>query len=342
MEIKISKIFTFLIILLIAGFLINRFFYPPISIELPAPKEIPFVSVFYRDHMIVGKIGPIAFSVTMPDRKSIEKDIKIIKEAGFEGIKLEFVYGSAFNFLNKLTSWIAKKAASENLYVLGLLSGHQSKPKGRAFNETELAQWENFVAKTVREHKSTIYFWEVWNEPNDDTGYFRYGSPKEYLELLKRTYQVIKRENPQAKVVIAMGSGYQESFDYLKELLSLGAGEYFDILGFHPIAGRPYFIQEPIIKDSIKRMKEIQSKYQNRWPLWITEIGQPSFGEISEKEQAELAKMLLEKAKENQIPVVWFHFSDKVSADGFGGWGLVRKNNEPKPILEVFKSFKKE
>jgi hypothetical protein len=325
-----------LIVLLATGLLINRFLYPPISAELPAPREIPFISVFYRDHMMVEKIGPI---VLLPDRESIEKDIRIIKEAGFEGIKLEFIYGEGFIFLNKLTSWIAQKAASENLYVLGLLSGHQQKPKDRAFNEAELAEWERFVSEAVKAHRSTIYFWEVWNEP--EGGYFRYGSPKEYLELLKRTYQVIKRENPQAKVVIGIGSGYQESFDYLKELLSLGAGEYFDVLGFHPIARRPYFIQEKIIKDSIKRMKEIQSEYQNRWPLWITEIGQPSYDEIDEEKQAELAKMLLEEAKENQVPVVWFHFSDEVPADGIWGWGLVRKNNEPKPILEVFKNFMK-
>jgi hypothetical protein len=339
MKTKILRIFILLIILVLAGFLINRFFYPPISAKLPPPKEIPFFSVFYRDHMFLSKIGPIGFPASIPDKKEIEKDIKIIKEAGFEGIKLEFVYGSAFGSLNKITSWIAKKAAVENLYVLGLLSGHQSKLKGRAFNERELAQWENFVAKTVREHKSTIYFWEVWNEPDID--YFCYGSPKEYLELLKRTYQVIKRENPQAKVVIAMGSGYQESFDYLKELLSLGAGEYFDILGFHPIAGRPYFIQEPIIKDSIKRMKEIQSEYRNRWPLWITEIGQPSYDEIDEEKQAKIAEMLLKTVKENQVPVVWFHFSDEIPASEILGWGLVRGNNEPKPVLEVFKKFMK-
>lgn len=233
----------------------------------------------------------------LADRKSIEEDMKFIKKIGFGGIKLEFIYGGTFGFQNKLTSWVAKKAASENLYVLGLLSGHQQKAKGLPFNE-ELTQWEKFVSKIVKEHKSTIYFWEVWNEPDID--YFRYGSPKEYLELLKRTYQVIKRENPQAKMVIAMGSGYQESFDYLKELLSLGGDKYFDILGFHPFAGRPYFIQELTIRDSIQKMKEIQREYKNRWPLWITEIGQPSFGEISEEEQAELAKFVLEEAKENQ------------------------------------------
>jgi len=192
---------------------------------------------------------------------------------------LEFVFGSGFGSLNKITSWIAKKSAVENLYV---------------------------------------------------------------LEFLKRTYQVIKRENSQAKVVIAMGSGYQESFDYLKELLSLGAGEYFDILGFHPIAGRPYFIQEPIIKDSIKRMKEIQSEYRNRWPLWITEIGHPSYDEIDEEKQAKIAEMLLKTVKENQVPVVWFHFSDEIPASEILGWGLVRENNEPKPILEVFKNFMKD
>jgi Tat protein secretion system quality control protein TatD with DNase activity len=120
---------------------------------------------------------------------------------------------------------------------------------------------------------------------------------------------------------------------------SLGAGECFDILGFHPIARRPYFIQEPIIKDSIKRMKEIQSEYRNRWPLWITEIGQPSYDEIDEEKQAKIAEMLLKTAKENQIPVVWFHFSDEIPASEILGWGLVRKTMNQNQFWKYLKNL---
>ena len=116
--------------------------------------------------------------------KAIKKDLQDIKAAGFEGIKLSF----HFKANNYISDRIALKAAEVGLYPIGILLGHSVKPKDRAFTEKEMTQWEAFVGDEVKKNKNYIYFWEVWNEPAMTELRFRYGTPAEYLELLKLAY----------------------------------------------------------------------------------------------------------------------------------------------------------
>lgn len=163
---------------------------------------------------------------------------------------------------------------------------------------------------------------------------------KEYLELLKRSAAIIKRENPEAKVIMAIGAVDSNGLAFLEEFLSLGGGNYFDILGFHPYAANPY-IRKDVFDKSVETIKNIHKKYDNRWPLWITEIGQPT-SEVSGERQAELAEFVFKRAYEEKIPVVWFHYSDKKAPSNTTtgmGWGLLNTDGTPKPAFDRLKAF---
>lgn len=264
--------------------------------------------------------------------QEIVHDIQEIQKAGFTGIKINF----SFRQNNSTANSIAVTAAKNGLYPIGQLIGHTAKPATRAFTADELTEWENFVRAEVRNNKDRIYFWEVWNEPSM-IELFRYGTPAEYLELLKRSQQIIKQENPAAKIIVTADYTDTTAEEFTNEYLSLGGAAYFDYLSFHP-----YNALDPnsryTLAETLAQEKALATKY-NR-PLWISEIGSPDSGS-NEAGQAAKALTVFRAAQENNIPIVWFHWSDRrlLSVDGQTGWGLVRPDNSFKPAYETIRSF---
>ncbi len=100
--------------------------------------------------------------------------------------------------------------------------------------------WEEYVARTVRRYKNDIHVWEVWNEPNltnwlvPRTGQTR---AEAYVEMLRHTYPIVKRENPQATVIAGCVAGaHHEGSPARKftwDIIDGGALELMDAFSFH-------------------------------------------------------------------------------------------------------------
>jgi len=325
-----KKILAKIIILLLTGGAIYFGYnlYLQMSAKLAVPTKPPAFSVSYLYYFPSTDI----FN-SMGQNEEVKTDLENIKNAGFNGIKLNF----CFRQNNLSSDLIAKAAAKRGLYPIGQLVGHDQKPKDRAFTPEELADWENFVREEVKKNKDIIYFWEVWNEPSMTEMRFRYGTPAEYLELLKRTQKVIKEENGAAKIIVTSDYTDEGAEKFTNEFLSLGGADYLDYLSFHPFnAIDPKARYD--LSETISQEKELAKKYNK--PLWITEIGTPD-SDSDEAHQADTALMLFKTANENKIPIVWFYWSDRRvrTVDGKTGWGLVRKDNSFKPSYEKLKSF---
>ncbi|MBA4318950.1 MAG: hypothetical protein C0412_11170 [Flavobacterium sp.] len=168
---------------------------------------------------------------------------------------------------------------------------------------------------------------------------FKYGSPEEFVQLLKLTYPIIKEANPNAKIVVTLSAEGRKNSGFEDKVLALGGGDYFDILSFHPYGANPY-IQEDQITGAITRVKALEEKYKNRWPLVISEIGQPT-SEVSEEEQASLAEFIYAKTAKNDIPVTWYYWSDErlrknlIGSDGSANWGLISLMVPRAPLLRL-------
>jgi hypothetical protein len=334
------KKFLFILITLVLGVIVYlgyQLFIVPQIVKLPVPEKIPFFNVDYL--FSVQSTSPASFAfgseqVAASDLgNAIKKDMQDIKATGFDGVKLSF----NFKGNNYFSGRIALKAAQEGLYPIGILTGHSVKPKDRAFTEKEMAEWEAFVKDEVSKSKNYIYFWEIWNEPAMTELRFRYGTPAEYLELLKRTQKIVKEENPSAKIIVTADYTDTQAEAFTNEFLRLGAANYFDYLSFHP-----YNALDPKARfnltETIAQEKELEKRYNK--PLLISEIGTPD-SDSSETQQAEVVLALFQKAYENKIPIVWFHWSDRrlPLIDGKTGWGLVREDNTFKPSYEKIKDF---
>jgi len=106
--------------------------------------------------------------------------------------------------------------------------------------------WEEYVRQMVHRYKGKITYWEVWNEPdivflNPPAGMT---NAEAYLQLLEHTTPIIKKENPEAKVVASpayvlkkRGSpeGYQP--DFVERLIEAGGLKYIDIFAIHHYLG---------------------------------------------------------------------------------------------------------
>jgi len=327
----------FAILFLVAGYYFYQLYVVPRLTKLSVPTfSYPRQSVFYRYYVQAnGLVQPLGgLNMYSPQvTTELEKDMKKIKSSGFDGVRL----GYTFQGNNYLADRAALKSSEQGLYPIGTLSGYQAKPEDRAFTSEEMAEWQKFVRDEVSANKNIIYFWEIWGEPS----LFKYGSPEEFVQLLKVTYPIVKKANPNAKVVVTLGAaGRDTSFE--DKVLALGGGDYFDVLSFHPYGANPY-LQEELIKEAIAHEQALVAKYNNQWPLVISEIGQPA-SEVSEEEQARLAKFLYSETAKNNIPVTWFYWSDErlpkdeMTGDG-SNWGLIRFDGTERPVLEAIRPY---
>lgn len=341
--IRIILLAIILTILSVVGYFIYQLIIVPEIVRLPVPNfSYPPQSVTYKYYIWNnGLTMRTTFGVhnykLQQVSAEIEKDMEAIKTSGFDGIKLSYNFKADNYFSNR----IALKASNQGLYTVGLLQGHQAKPKNRAFSREEMAEWLNFVKEEVESNKNIIYFWEIWNEPVVDM--FAYGTPEEYVDLLKQTYPIIKKANPNAKIISNLDAHDSRSMEFSEKAMEMGAGNYFDVLSVHPYAANPY-IREDVILSSISGEISLAAKYGNRWPIIIGEIGQPT-SEVSEAEQARLAKFVYDQAQKNKMPVTWYYWSDEripkdgESVGGGSNWGLIRSDGTQRPILGVIKEF---
>ena len=66
-----------------------------------------------------------------------EKDMKSIKAAGFDGVRLNY----HFQDNNSVANEFATKAAKQGLYPIGTLGSDQATPVGHAFTPAEMKKW---------------------------------------------------------------------------------------------------------------------------------------------------------------------------------------------------------
>ena len=308
------------------------------KLEVPV-ASYPHHSVFYRYSLgllgLVTSFGDQNMSISRID-SSVEQDMKNIKTAGFDGVKLDYHFqNNSFNFF---ADQFATKAAKQGLYPIGSLQGSYDIPEDQAFTPDEMKEWQNYVKDEVSANKNIIYYWEIGGEPN----LYKYGTPEEFVQLLKETYPIIKKANPNAKVIVTLSAEANDSTGFDNQVLALRGGDYFDVLSFHPYSANPY-LQEDQVKSAIAHEQSLLAKFGNRWTLVISEIGQPA-SEVSEAEQAKWAAFLYSEAEKNNIPVTWFYWSDthllkdEKTGDG-ANWGLIRFDGTERPMLEAVKPY---
>ncbi|MBA4262157.1 MAG: hypothetical protein C0443_09130 [Comamonadaceae bacterium] len=140
---------------------------------------------------------------------------------------------------------------------------------GNAAEPARLDDWRRYVRTVVERYKGRISHYEVWNEINLK-GFYS-GSLDTLLELARIAHQEIRSGDPAARIVSPSVTGLGRNPQWLDRYLSLGGGQYADVIGYHFYS--PKHSPEamlPVIRDVQASMRRhgVADK-----PLWNTEAG---------------------------------------------------------------------
>ena len=70
----------------------------------------------------------------------------------------------------------------------------------KAGTPNDWSEYENFLTKLVERYKGRVTYWEIGNEVEGNCGGFE-NNAKDYVKLLKISFETIKKADPQAKVL---------------------------------------------------------------------------------------------------------------------------------------------
>jgi hypothetical protein len=116
--------------------------------------------------------------------------------------------------------------------------------------------------------------WQIWNEPGFRTYYGDPGYRRSYPRLLRAAYNVIKRADRGATVVMAglANSATDLSWRDLDSFYSAGVRRHYDVLALHPYAGSV----ANMLKILAKNRQVLRRRGDGRKQIWLTELTWPA------------------------------------------------------------------
>jgi len=222
-------------------------------------------------------------------------------------------------------------------------------------------EWVHFVGTLANRYRGQEVNYEIENEVNE--GAFWKGTLEQYLELLKAGYDVIKKADPNAKVLpSAMGCGILQNSQsgwvgekawkwhdgWLKPIFST---KKFDVVNVHD-----YYFPSGITANGLTFRSYLQHIHDlmkelglGDRPIWITETGFVSLptdasGRMDngsyEKQAAWLTGAYQQAFEFGAERVYWLLLRDRKEAY-FGSMGLVDAKGDPRPSWNAFRHFAK-
>jgi len=235
-------------------------------------------------------------------------------------------------------------------------------------NRVDFSRFVEYVAAVVARYKDIVDDWAIYNEP-DAASVARHtpdcidpaspmliafgDHPQEYVETLRTAFQTIRSIDPDARVVLG-GIAYDNFTseagpfvaDFLPQILSRGAGKYFDVMNFHYY---PEYDQRwakeglPGIVGKTHVIRAILALYGLDKPMICSELGESS-GNIyagdarSPHTQAQAVVKLFARAFSVGIGLpIWYNMNDYESpGDPYRFHGLLDVAYQPKPALSAY------
>lgn len=197
--------------------------------------------------------------------------------------------------------------------------------------------------------KLPVSDWQLWNEVNSPSFWYRKPSAKQYVGLLRVFSGGIKSGDPSAHVILAglfrtPNVKHGIPLDrFLPAIYKLKSKSLFDGVAVHPYSTTP---QDAL--NAVKEARKIMSRFKDRkTPLWITEIGWATGGSpptaltVSPQRQASYLTKAYNLIAANRgrfkiAGVVWYSWRDVPGGIWFDHTGLFTSDFDPKPAWNAF------
>ncbi len=223
----------------------------------------------------------------------------------------------------------------------------------------DVKEWSYFVETLANRYRGQGVSYEIENEVNSEA--FWKGDLEEYLELLKNGYDVIKKADPQAKVLpSAMGCGITKNFQseaerreawkrHDKWFQAILSTKKFDVVNIHDY----YFPSEIVangfsFRSYLEHVQDVMKKLElGKFPIWITESGYVSstadasgrLDDGSPEKQALWLKEAYEQAFESGVEKIYWLLLHDRKEPYFGSMGLADAKGNPRPAWNALKQF---
>lgn len=185
--------------------------------------------------------------------------------------------------------------------------------------------------------------WEIWNEPWVHGWTWATGDAEDYRQLLKKTYELVKKDFPDVNIIGGGSVPYQRDIVYANNTSDIG---YLDGSVSHA-----YGMPDPHQLGDVKIQKLLDQKYSisgGAGGIWQTEIGtsKDMFGDLPEDQKAwavattvaptYLLQML--GAGDTPLHVFWFMVSaTKKDENSFNIYDY--KTGSPKPAVIAYSAM---
>ena len=171
----------------------------------------------------------------------------------------------------------------------------------------EAASFGAFVSVLAARYHGLVDAYQVWQAPNAVSHWNSPAGPaaSEYVNLLKHAYEAVRTNAPGALVVSASlspnsQSGNIDALVYLSEMIGMGAGSWYDVLGISILGsqsqrpGGEGLLVEYVGMDGVMSRGGAAEK-----PIWLTDLQWDcsAAGGLSEELQAELIVGLVQEAE---------------------------------------------
>lgn len=306
------------------------------------PQSPPSAGDFDRMGGVVGTLRvPVEwFRIeSRPHAYDFEGLDRVIGEAADAGIRvLPFVYGSP--------TW---------------LTGNPARPP--LASATTRRAWSTLLRRLIRRYgvggdfwqgrvaRMPIRRWQIWNEPNYLLFWRPRPSPRGYARLLRISARVIRRLDPDARILTAGVAPVEAGitpWSFLRRMYAVpGVTSYFDVVALHPYA--PYI---GWVEREIRFVRRVMAEAGDRGTaLQLTELGVASGGVLPNPFDKGLVgqadflrqayRLVLGNRRRWHISGFdWFTWRDAASPDPhcvfceYGG--LLTSEGAPKPAWQVF------
>jgi exo-beta-1,3-glucanase (GH17 family) len=261
----------------------------------------------------------------------LSRDLPFLKEANIDYLRLEF----GPSYANNLAT-LVPAVVQNGIEVLGILM------RKDLVNDTDA--WGTWVSDTVSTYKDKIKVWEIWNEPNWNTGFGAPGDPVKYVDFLKIAYVKAKQADPDCVVLggSILGTDYAAQ-NWLMSMYNNGAGDYMDAVSIHPYCSSvcplyPNATGSGKAFWKLQNMRDLMVQYgdENK-NIWVTEMGWATGGSGAVNTEAEQALYLSQALNLSES---WDWLQTFIIYQWMDGgsfyYGLVREKYTPPYTYDAF------
>lgn len=240
---------------------------------------------------------------------------------------------------------------SRGITIIGVLNGPTpgwATPDnpGNDFYPPDPQLFAAFASAVVSRYKGKVFYWEVWNEPDNASYWKPARNDVAYANLLKAAAPAIRNADPNAKILCAGVVSPEPATSFLQTLADNGAWNAFDIISLHPYTDPRSPEDGQIGIAGVGQVRALAERLGAK-PIWATEYGWSTGSAdrggnmVSPAVQANyLVRGAALLRAEGVERVIWYNFKDDQAGQGLGLIGLGSGTTDYNARKDAFIAFK--